>query len=58
MKPEGHLILADIQHQDSYTQQLKAPGFKNISVTFNPTPDKILPAISDGPVTQTGDTRT
>jgi arsenite methyltransferase len=48
LKPGGHLILADIEHREGYTQQLKALGFKNIVVAFNPIPDKILRAVSGG----------
>jgi arsenite methyltransferase len=48
LKPGGHLILADIEHREGYTQQLKALGFKNVAVTFNPITDKILRAVSGG----------
>jgi arsenite methyltransferase len=48
LKPGGHLILADIEHRESYKLQLEALGFKNIVVAFNPIPDKILRTVSGG----------
>jgi arsenite methyltransferase len=48
LKPQGHLILADIEHRDHYTQHLKALGFKSIEVIVHPTTDKILRTISAG----------
>ncbi len=48
LKPNGHLILADIEHRNDYTQQLAMLGFKNIEVEFNKVSDTILRAISGG----------
>lgn len=48
LKPDGNLILCDIENRDAYVDQLKDLGFKDCRTVFRPSVDAVLGAISFG----------
>jgi arsenite methyltransferase len=48
LKTGGRLVLADIAKRDFFSQRLRALGFKQIEVMFDPVTDRILRLVSGG----------
>jgi arsenite methyltransferase len=48
LRPEGKLILCDIEHRDSYLTNIRTLGLKDSKMIFEPVADVILGALSFG----------
>jgi arsenite methyltransferase len=48
LRPEGTLILCDIEHRDSYLTNIRTLGLKDSKMIFEPVTDVILGALSFG----------
>jgi arsenite methyltransferase len=48
LRPEGTLILCDIEHRGSYLTTIKSLGLKDSKMIFGPVADVILGALSFG----------
>jgi arsenite methyltransferase len=48
LRPEGTLILCDIEHRDSYLTNIRSLGLKDCKMIFEPVADALLGALSFG----------
>jgi arsenite methyltransferase len=48
LRPEGQLILCDIEHRDAYVAKFRALGFSECRVIFDPFMDAVLGGLSFG----------